>query len=320
MPPRIAAACRPVSMPSPAASTTARRTVGSPMNRASSPIAFEPPPTQAMARSGSRPSTAEQLGRGLVADPALEVAHDRRVRVRAHGRTQHVVGRLDVGHPVAHRLVDRVLERRRPRRHRAHLGAQRAHPQDVGALALDVLGAHVDDAREVEQRTGRRGRHAVLAGAGLGDDPGLAEPPGEQSLAEGVVDLVRPGVGQVLALEVEPEVRDARRACAVARETRRLVRGPPRPGDRHGTGPSGGRRNAPAGRAARPRRRVVAEGVVGGLELLERGHQRLRDVAATEIALHPPPAGAVGIEETGMDGCRTERRRWGGRRGRRAPA
>ena len=113
VPPRIAAAWRPVSMPSPAASATASRTAGSPMNRASSPIAFEPPPTQARARSGRRPSTAVELGRRLVADPALEVADDRRVRVRPHRRAEDVVGRLDVGDPVAHRLVDRVLERRR---------------------------------------------------------------------------------------------------------------------------------------------------------------------------------------------------------------
>ena len=46
------------------------------------------------ARSGSRPSTARELGRRLVADPPLEVAHDRRVRVRAHRRAEDVVGRL----------------------------------------------------------------------------------------------------------------------------------------------------------------------------------------------------------------------------------
>ena len=96
-PPRMAAACRPVSMPSPAASATARRTVGSPMNLASSLIAFEPPPTQAMARSGDVPPPPE-LGGRLVADAPLEVAHDRRVRVRAHRRAQDVRG-LDVGDP-----------------------------------------------------------------------------------------------------------------------------------------------------------------------------------------------------------------------------
>ena len=77
-----------------------------------------------------------------------------------------------------------------------------------GLLALDVLGAHVHDARQVEQRAGRGGRDAVLAGAGLGDDPGLAEAPGQQRLAERVVDLVGAGVGEVLALEVQAEPRD----------------------------------------------------------------------------------------------------------------
>ena len=151
-----------------------------------------------------------ELGRRLVADPPLEVAHDRRVRVRAHRRAQDVVRRLDVGHPVAHRLVDRVLERRRARRDRADLGTEGVHPEDVRALALDVLRAHVHDARQVEQRAGRRGRDAVLAGAGLGDDPRLAEPAGQQRLAQRVVDLVGPGVGEVLALEVEAERRDGR--------------------------------------------------------------------------------------------------------------
>ncbi len=33
----------------------------------------------------------QQLGRRLVADPALQVAHDRRVRMRAHRRAEDVV-------------------------------------------------------------------------------------------------------------------------------------------------------------------------------------------------------------------------------------
>jgi len=41
----------------------------------------------------------------------------------------------------------------------------------------------------------------VLARAGLGDHPPLAHPLGQQGLAEGVVELVRARVQQVLALE-----------------------------------------------------------------------------------------------------------------------
>ncbi len=46
-------------------------------------------------------------------------------------------------------------------------------------------------------------RDAVLAGAGLGDDARLAHALGEQDLAEAIVDLVRAGVVQLLALEID---------------------------------------------------------------------------------------------------------------------
>jgi hypothetical protein len=41
----------------------------------------------------------------------------------------------------------------------------------------------------------------MLAGTGFRDDAGLAHAPRQQRLADGVVDLVRAGVVQVLALE-----------------------------------------------------------------------------------------------------------------------
>ena len=47
------------------------------------------------------------------------------------------------------------------------------HPEDVQRLAPCVLLAHVDLALEAEERRDRRGRHAVLPGAGLRDHAGL---------------------------------------------------------------------------------------------------------------------------------------------------
>ena len=44
----------------------------------------------------------------------------------------------------------------------------------------------------------------MLAGAGLGDDAGLAHALGQQCLAQNVVDLVRAGVVEVFALEEDP--------------------------------------------------------------------------------------------------------------------
>ena len=117
----------------------------------------------------------------------------------------------DVGDPVAHRFVDRVLQRAAARVDAQHLGAEQPHAEDVQRLALHVLRAHVDVALEAEQRAGGRRRDAVLARAGLGDDPPLAHALGQQRLAERVVDLVRAGVGEVLALQ-----EDARAAGASA--------------------------------------------------------------------------------------------------------
>ncbi len=77
------------------------------------------------------------------------------------------------------------------------------HAEYVGALALDVFAAHIDHAfQAVARADGGRG-HAVLARAGLGDDARLAHAARQQRLADGVVHLVRAGVVEVLALEVD---------------------------------------------------------------------------------------------------------------------
>ena len=111
------------------------------------------------------------------------------------------------GHPVPQRLVDRVLEGPAPAVHRSHLGTEQLHAEHVELLAVGVHLAHVDDALHAEEGRGGGRGHTVLAGAGLGDQAVLAHPPGQQSLADHVVDLVRTGVGQVLALEQHPHAR-----------------------------------------------------------------------------------------------------------------
>ena len=50
------AACRPLASPSPAASTPISLTLGWPMYGWKIPMAFEPPPTQAITASGWRPA------------------------------------------------------------------------------------------------------------------------------------------------------------------------------------------------------------------------------------------------------------------------
>ena len=145
----------------------------------------------------------EHLRAGLAADHRLEVADHGRVGVRAGGGADQVEGVVDVGHPVAQRLVHGVLEGAGAGGDRDDLGAEQLHAEDVGLLAVDVGGAHVHHALHAEARGHGGAGHAVHAGAGLGDDALLAHAPGQQDLADAVVDLVRAGVVQLLALQID---------------------------------------------------------------------------------------------------------------------
>ena len=197
--------------------------------------------------------------------------------MRACGRADQVVRGLDVGDPVADRLVHRVLQRPRAGADRDHLGAQHAHPHDVGALAADVLLAHVDMALEAEPGAHRGRGDAVLAGAGLGDDPALAQPPGQQRLADRVVDLVGAGVVQILALQPDPHAR------------RQL---------HHALGQVERRR--PADEVAAEALDVGQVGGIGlrrlpaGDQLVQGAHHRLRHEPAAELAEAAPCVGHLG--------------------------
>jgi len=100
------------------------------------------------------------------------------------------VRRLDRRRPVAHRLAYRLLERPPPDVDRVQLRAVDPHAEDVRPLAVDVATPHVDLTGHVEVGGGHRGRGAVLARPGLGDDPLFAHVLREQHLPEGVVELV----------------------------------------------------------------------------------------------------------------------------------
>ena len=124
--------------------------------------------------------------------------------MRPDDRAEAVVRRFDAAHPIAEGLVHGVAQGPRAAAHRPDFRPEELHAEDIGPLAADVFFAHVDDALQAEVGAGRGGGHAVLPGARLGDDPPLAHAKREQGLAERVVDLVGPGMVEVLALEVDP--------------------------------------------------------------------------------------------------------------------
>jgi hypothetical protein len=123
--------------------------------------------------------------------------------MRAEGRAEQVMGVGDVGHPVADGLVDGIFQGPAAAVHRAHFGSQQLHAQHVRILARDIDRAHIDHTVQAQQCGGGRRSDPMLAGPGLGDQAALAHPLGQQGLPEGVVDLMSPGVSQVLALKVD---------------------------------------------------------------------------------------------------------------------
>ena len=149
-------------------------------------------------------------------------------------------------------------------------GAQKLHAEDIGRLPLHVLCAHVDHARQAEARADGRGRNAVLARAGLGDDAGLAHPFCEQDLPDAVVDLVRAGVIELIALE--PDLRAAKRLSEPLREVKR---GGPTDIMLHQVVEFGSER------------RVGLRRTIFALQIEDQRHQRLGDIAAAELAEMP---------------------------------
>ena len=156
-------------------------------------------------RVGQPPFLLEHLRARLAADDPLIFADDGREGMRPGDGAEQIMGVGEARRPVAQRLVDRVLEAAAAAFDRDHLGAHQPHPEDVELLPLDVVRAHVDARLQPEQGAGHRGRDAVLAGAGLGDQPRLADALGEHRLGEHLVGLVRAAVEQVLALEIDAD-------------------------------------------------------------------------------------------------------------------
>ena len=216
-------------------------------------------------RVGQPTGLVQHLGPGLQTDDALEVAHHQWERMWSGGGAETVVGVVGVGHPVTEGLVDGVLEGLRSRLHRHDRRTQQAHPGDVERLAGGVDRTHVDHALQTQQRARGRRRHPVLACTGLGDDSGLAHLLGQQCLPQHVVDLVRAGVIEILALEENSCATD------VLAQSGGLIQR---------RGPSGVVRLQVVEFV---KERLVGAGLlVGRGDLLDNSHQRLGHIAPAE--------------------------------------
>src|SRR5258705_4821616 len=261
---------------------------------------------------GQAPRLLEDLRARFASDDGLELADHQRIGMRTERGAEQVIGIVDVGAPVAHRLVDGVLERAAARLDAVYRCAEQLHAHDVQRLAAHVLSANVDAALETEQGAAGGGRNAVLSGAGLRHDAALPHALGQQRLAERVVDLVRAGVGQVFALEKHADTwRVQKDPPYPTRLSRRP--GPFGPGTRE-VGRLVQRRGAADIVLQQPielvaERLVLARGEVARPELPDRPHERFGNEAAAVRAEVAARVGLASPEHRPINGCRPGRLR-----------
>src|SRR6185437_52451 len=208
----------------------------------------------------------ENLRSRFRADHRLQVTHNTWIGSRPDHRADDVVAISHVRYPVANCFARGILQRLRPRRHRTHFRAHEPHPEDVQRLSPHVFLAHVDHALETEPGAHGCCRYPVLACTGLGDDPSLAHPPGEQRLSDGVVDFVGARVVEIFPLEVHGGSNQLGEARRITQRgwttdvgTEQIVQLGSEAGVRHGA-------------------------IVLLLQLIERRDQRLGDISAAEHA------------------------------------
>ena len=131
-----------------------------------------------------------------------------RIGMRSHRGTQRIIGAVGIGHPIAQGLIDGGAQSFIAACHRHHGGPQQLHAIHIGCLPLDIDRAHVHHAGHSEPCGRCRACHPVLAGAGFRDDALGSQALCQQRLPDGVVDLMRAGMRQVLAFQ--PDLRTPR--------------------------------------------------------------------------------------------------------------
>ena len=98
--------------------------------------------------------------------------------------------------------------------HRDHFGPHQAHTKDVWRLTFNIFRPHVNAALQAQQRAGQRRGHAVLTGAGFGNNFGFAHPFCQQRLAEHLISLMRAAVQQIFTFEIQGSARTLRQVTA----------------------------------------------------------------------------------------------------------
>ena len=122
--------------------------------------------------------------------------------MRSQNRTKNVKRILHIGHPVADGLINRILQGFATRMNTRNFRTQEPHAKHIERLPFHIFNTHINFALETKHRRHSCRCHAVLSGTSLGNNPRFTHPVGEQNLPHGMIDFMRPRMGEVFALEI----------------------------------------------------------------------------------------------------------------------
>ena len=143
-----------------------------------------------------------ELLSGLLTDTVLEVADHQREGMGTRSRS-NAVDRVFIFSGIGCESgVNCLFQSFETEADRDDIGAQQLHPCDIGCLLGYIHLTHIDVALEPEVGCCSSQGHAVLSGAGLGDQFLFPHIFGQQTLAHTVVELVGAGVVEIFALEI----------------------------------------------------------------------------------------------------------------------
>lgn len=111
------------------------------------------------------------------------------------------MGIIAAAAPFLHGSVHGVLEDPGSCLDCVDFGAQKFHAVYVQCLSFGIDFTHEDFAFHAEEGGNGGSGYAVLAGAGFGNEAGLAHPFCQEGLADAVIDLVGAGVVEVFSFQ-----------------------------------------------------------------------------------------------------------------------
>src|SRR5437762_2936054 len=141
-------------------------------------------------RGWKLPFSLQNLRPGFAANHRMKIADHGGIRMSAQHTAQQVMSVADIGDPVAHCLVDGVLQSTGTGVDAAHLCSEEPHAEDIQLLAAHIFQAHIDHAFESKERADGGAGYAMLACAGLRNNALLAHTLRQQGLPQAVVDFV----------------------------------------------------------------------------------------------------------------------------------